>query len=295
MTTQLITPNPNIECTPGMCLQYVRQTFGLPIRYGSATEAWNNSTSQHQDTSFPAGCWVPIWFSIDIEPNGHVALLAPDGTVYSSSDNTNVPHHHPSIDDLVSYYAYWGKMQLTLLGWTEDVAGFPVVDTGSINVDSAPTTPTPAAPEGFLMELSPIEQRALYNNIDYIASAKFKEDIFAGTTDAEKAARMAFHNELLDAPIGNIKTGGETSIRTQVGWLPADFANAPANVLTQTVKLSDGSVNNVAAILDRLLTKAGTTVTGTAPAAFDAEAFVARLKAELPAAVVAEIKTQWNK
>jgi hypothetical protein len=85
---------------------------------------------------------VPIYFSIDIESNGHIALLVPDGTVWSSSDLTNVPHHHPSIADLIAYYARWGKMQLTYLGWSEDVAGYPVVssDPGSINFESITTT-----------------------------------------------------------------------------------------------------------------------------------------------------------
>lgn len=133
MFTQLITPNPNIRCTPGWCLQYVRESFGLPVRYGSATEAWQKSASQHRDRNFPTGMYVPVWFTIDIEPNGHVALLTPDGSVYSSSDMTNTPHHHPSIDELISYYARWGKMKLTYLGWTEDVAGYPVIAASGIN------------------------------------------------------------------------------------------------------------------------------------------------------------------
>lgn len=127
MYTQLITPNPDKPCRPGYCLEYVRTTYDLPIKYGSATEAWNNSTSKHLDTDFPAGCWTPVWFTIDTEPNGHVALLAPDGSVYSASDLTNNPHHHPDMTDLITYYAKWGNMVLTYLGWTEDVASYPVI------------------------------------------------------------------------------------------------------------------------------------------------------------------------
>lgn len=126
MFTQKITPNPNIPCTPGWCLQYVREAFGLPARYGSATEAWQKSPSKHEDWNFP-GRWVPVWFAIDTEPNGHVALLAPDASVYSSSDLTSTPHHHPNIADLIAYYARWGNMRLTFLGWSEDVAGYPVI------------------------------------------------------------------------------------------------------------------------------------------------------------------------
>jgi hypothetical protein len=127
MATQLITPNAAVPCRPGYCLEYVRETFGLPIRYGSATEAWEKSASQHRDRNIPAGMWAPVYFSIDVEPNGHIALQAPDGSIYSSSDLTSTPHHHPDIEDLIAYYARWGKMQLVYLGWTEDVAGYPVI------------------------------------------------------------------------------------------------------------------------------------------------------------------------
>lgn len=141
MTAQLITPDPNIACTPGYCLQYVRQAFGLPARYGSATEAWDNSTSQHRDRNYPAGVWLPVWYGVDREPAGHVVLLAPDGSVYSTSDNTNTPHHHPTLTDLEDYYAGWG-WPLTYRGWTEDVAGYPVISAAdsAINVQSTPTT-----------------------------------------------------------------------------------------------------------------------------------------------------------
>lgn len=291
MTTQLITPNPNVWCRPGYCLEYVRNTFGLPIRYGSATEAWNNA-KQHPDRNFPDGMWLPIFFAIDIEPNGHIALLAPDQSVYSSSDYGNTPHHHPSIEDLINYYAVYGKMQLTYLGWAEDVAGFPVVSLDSINVDSIPATPAANPLEGFLMALSDAEQRDLYNSVVYIASAQFKADIFAGTTDLEKGARAAFHDELLDRPIDNVKTGGKTSVRIQTGWLPADFANTPGNVLN--AKFPDGS--NLAGIVTAIKTA---TSTGTTPAQVDVTALAQQLAPLLNnstvEALVNAIRAQWNK
>lgn len=148
MTTQLITPNPDIPCTPGYCLQYVRQAFGLPARYAAATEAWNNSQSQHRDRNFPAGVSVPVWYGLDREPLGHVVLLAPDGSVYSTSDNTTTPHHHPSLADLEDYYAGWG-WPLTYRGWTEDVAGYAVVSL--ISADGVPVAATPD--EQFLIDL----------------------------------------------------------------------------------------------------------------------------------------------
>jgi hypothetical protein len=127
---QVITPNPNIPCQPGWCLQYVRQAFGLPARYGTATEAWQKSPSQHRDRDFPAGVWHPVWFSLANEPAGHVALRSPSGTVYSTSDLGSVPHQHLDLSDLMNYYARY-DMTLTYLGWTEDVAGYPVIaDSG---------------------------------------------------------------------------------------------------------------------------------------------------------------------
>ena len=123
---QLITPNPNIPCRPGYCLEYVRKTYGLPARYPTATAAWLGSTSKHQDRNFPAGMWTPLWFGLENEPAGHVALLAPNGNVYSTSDLGSVPHCHLDVSDLMNYYARY-DMTLTYRGWTEDVAGYPVM------------------------------------------------------------------------------------------------------------------------------------------------------------------------
>jgi hypothetical protein len=50
----------------------------------------------------------------------------PDGSVFSTSDYSNTPHHHPDLADLEAYYARY-KMTLTYRGWTEDVCGWPVI------------------------------------------------------------------------------------------------------------------------------------------------------------------------
>lgn len=127
MYRQLITPTPDIPAEEGMCLQYVRQTFGLPVRYGSATEAWNNSTSQHRDRTYPKGVWFAVWWALDKNVNGHVALVAPDGRVFSTSNlNPNPLKIHPNVADVEAYYGRYG-FTLTYRGWTEDVAGTPVI------------------------------------------------------------------------------------------------------------------------------------------------------------------------
>ncbi|AYN57814.1 membrane associated protein [Arthrobacter phage Eileen] len=163
---QLITPNPNIPAEEGMCLQYVRQTFGLPIRYGSATEAWNNSPSKHRDRNYPKGVWFPVWWALDKNINGHVALVAPDGRVYSTSNlNPNPLKVHPSVADVEAYYAYYG-MTLTYRGWTEDVAGYPVIAADNIQAES--TTITSPVEEGFLMALTDDQQQLIYNRMKYL-------------------------------------------------------------------------------------------------------------------------------
>jgi hypothetical protein len=125
--SQAITPTPWIPATGGWCLQYVRQAYGLPAKYNSATEAWEKSTSQHRDRNFPPGLWVPVWYGIDVEPLGHVVLRAPDGRVYSTSDYSGHPVIHNSLEDLEAFYAYYG-MVLQYRGWTEDVAGYKVIN-----------------------------------------------------------------------------------------------------------------------------------------------------------------------
>lgn len=127
---QVIMPNPNVSCTPGWCLTYLDDCFDLEAHgkqknYPSATAAWNTSKYQHRDRNFPSGCWVPVYFTLSDNPDGHVALLAPDGTVWSSSHPTSKwPVHHKSLDDLDAYY---GRGRLGFLGWTEDLTDILVI------------------------------------------------------------------------------------------------------------------------------------------------------------------------
>lgn len=275
MTTQLITPNPAIACRPGMCLEYVRKTFDLPIRYGSATEAWNNSPSQHPDQDFPAGCWVPIWFAIDIEPNGHVALLAPDGTVYSSSDNGNIPHHHPSIADLINYYAYWGKMTLTFLGWSEDVAGYPVISlTDSINFQSTPTE------QDWLDMATKDDVKAALDEL-LNEQRPDAEGIPTSIRDLVFISRSMVHdvpNQVMRFQVPRPEGGTNT-----LGWsLGAEKGRMDA-IPNAVLNFNYRENTNLAGALDA----AAKTSASSVPATVDVDALVARLKAELPAATVA--------
>lgn len=127
MFTQAITPNPDIWCRPGWCLEYVRTAFGLPAVHPSATANWEASATKHRDRAFPAGVTVPVWYGVAGVPEGHVVLRMADGSVYSTTNaNSNTPRHHPNLADLERIYAGAG-LPLTYRGWTEDVAGTRVI------------------------------------------------------------------------------------------------------------------------------------------------------------------------
>jgi hypothetical protein len=203
---QLITPNPNIPCQPGWCLQYVRQAFGLPAAYPTATAAWEASSSKHRDRNFPKGAWLPVWFSLANEPAGHVALMAPDGSVYSTSDLGTVPHHHLDLSDLMNYYARY-DMTLTYLGWTEDVAGYPVMT--SLNLASQGDVI-----EGdFLMALTDAEQKRLLAAADRI-NGRIKD------ADVLNVADGAYMNNTRDAQFAAIMDAlGKTLNKDDGGYI----------------------------------------------------------------------------
>ena len=248
---QLITPNPDIPCKPGWCLQYVRETYGLPARYGSASEAWEKSSSQHADWNFPEGVWIPVWFSIDTVPEGHVALKAPDGSVYSSSDLGDIPHHHASIGDLEAYYAYYGGMTLTYLGWTEDVASYPVVGQDTIQVEQAPTVKDEfdmASIDDLVAVitrpdvLDAIALAILHRECALIdPTGKTQETVTQTTTLGKKVNWAAYNNARLLDTVTSIESGLQ-ELHTVVNQLLPDGAHAlPA--APSVVPVAQASVN----------------------------------------------------
>lgn len=119
--TQTRKVNVNVPCTPGYCLTYVQDVFGIPAKKPSAIADWNANTYNHANSVFPAGVAVPVWFtgrSGALKQYGHVAVRMADGSVWSCSHPTNkTPMHFASIQALNNYYSG----QLIYLGWTEDV------------------------------------------------------------------------------------------------------------------------------------------------------------------------------
>lgn len=228
---QIIVPSPmSPTAEEGMCLQYVRQAYGLPARYGSATEAWENSASQHRDRDYPEGVWFPVWWALDKNVNGHVALVAPDGRVYSTSNlDPNPLKIHPNVADVEAYYARYG-MTLTYRGWTEDVAGYPVITGSGINVEGSITTPQEDD-----MSLTDAQAKQL----EYIASALFKVHIFAGSSQEEKDARTLFHKEALGQGVPwygyDGKQPPEGQRRTTSPDIDLGFADTRAEKLLQRI------------------------------------------------------------
>lgn len=208
---QLITPTPWIPAVGGWCLQYVRQAAGLPARYGSATEAWENSKSQHRDRNFPPGLWTPVWYALDTTPLGHVVWRAPDGRVYSTSDYSGWPRIHADLADLEAFYAAYG-MTLIYRGWTEDVAGYAVMKPEAINVSSTPTKPAapkPAPKEEFTVaEVDRIIAIVTQNQVE----------IRETRAAAQLAVRIATENQ---RRIGAIK---DLVVQGQKANQPIDYA-----------------------------------------------------------------------
>jgi hypothetical protein len=145
---QLVTPNPNViyshydddtksyykvNCWPGWCLEYVAQTFGGKFSNPQPNATLGFDVAQYKHTDLPpSGIWSVIWFAVKGVSEGHVALSAPDGTVYSSSHPTShTATHHPSFQALLNYY---GGI-LTYRGWTEDLQGLRIIEGGNMQLN----------------------------------------------------------------------------------------------------------------------------------------------------------------
>lgn len=132
---QLITPKPNIACKPGWCLQYVREAFGIEKGvYPTASSGWDNAEHKHTDKEFP-DAWVPLWFSMEGVPAGHVVLRSPSGKVWSTTNaGQYTPRIHPSLDDLMAVYERAG-LSLTYLGWSEDIESIRIWENEEMDAE----------------------------------------------------------------------------------------------------------------------------------------------------------------
>lgn len=71
---------------------------------------------------------------------------------------------------------------------------------------------------------------------------------------------------LLDTEINKIG-GGKTSLRIETAWAAANNKAIPASVLNQSFTTADGTVTNLAGILDKINTKPGAGAVTVSPLA----------------------------
>lgn len=99
-----------------LCLSFVRQAFGLPALYPSATAAWEGAALKHRTTSpgsIPAG--VPVFFKGG--RFGHVVLSLGGGLCLS---NDVVRRGRIDVVRIADITKAWGY---PVLGWTGDLNG----------------------------------------------------------------------------------------------------------------------------------------------------------------------------
>lgn len=118
--------HPNVAVSTkaiGWCLWWVQEAFKTPHVFPRAIDEWNANTFNHVGQP-PRGVFVPVFFTMKGVPAGHVAIAAPDGSIYStSSPHSLTPVHHQNLQDILRYYGG----QLSYLGWSEDIGGVRVV------------------------------------------------------------------------------------------------------------------------------------------------------------------------
>jgi hypothetical protein len=105
----------------GWCLVFVRSCFGVPARYGSATEAWTKAEHRHPETDpdkIPRG--VPVFWTGGSHGFGHIALSRGGGSCWTTD---LIRPGQVDVARIADVHARWG---LTLAGWTEDINGVRV-------------------------------------------------------------------------------------------------------------------------------------------------------------------------
>lgn len=165
--TQLKQPNLNIVGQDGYCLVYVREVFGVPAKYNTASDAWHNA--QYQHTGYPpTGIAVPIWFSW--ETDGHVAVWD-NGTIYSTTAHGDKTFS--SIQELVDFI----QEGIVYLGWSEDINAVRVVQPqGDEDVATAKQVDDTInglaivgyGPGGFNLDATLANQRPLFESNGYV-------------------------------------------------------------------------------------------------------------------------------
>lgn len=130
---QIKTPNLNIPATVGWCLQFVDDAVNAPRRTPSATAAYQTEKANGtlRVGTPPENVWVPIYFSLSNEPNGHIAWYKSENGKVTIADSNQVAMGKPrwnSIADIEIALHSWIGGTATYLGWSESVDGARIVE-----------------------------------------------------------------------------------------------------------------------------------------------------------------------
>lgn len=148
----------------GWCLRMQQRTFpGSPaVYYNSARQAWDNAV---QHAELPDGtAIVPIYYSWlgDLGDGqgridwGHAATFFPGRGILSSPGSGYGQKWFGSIDECARYFG------ATYLGWTEDVAGFRVVNHVPDPTPAPAPAPAPAPSNTIVVEPWPAQNSTLW-------------------------------------------------------------------------------------------------------------------------------------
>lgn len=124
-----------------MCLAYARSVFGIAAKYPDAITAWKN-TWQHKDRGYPGGVAFFIYYSAS--QYGHIAVVSPDGKVYTCHWKYDGVYAYNSIAEFEKAWGIGGKY----LGWSEGTNGVGVAywqeDPKPAPAPTPQPTPSPA-------------------------------------------------------------------------------------------------------------------------------------------------------
>lgn len=128
MWTQLAQADSTVQDGANFCLRFTQKVFSAPARYPSAWAAWLATQHKHQDTNYPEGVAVPVWYSwrgdIDgtgVKDWGHVATRFPDGRVLSSPGSGYGQQWFENVEAQATAYG------CKYVGWSEDLNGLQLV------------------------------------------------------------------------------------------------------------------------------------------------------------------------
>ena len=108
-------PKPPDQGARLVCASYMYERLLVSIpKHPSATTGWNASVRKHKNYHFPSDAWVPNMVLLSDNPDGHVALRQPDGSIWSSSSPVATMPVHTSLEIYSLIMA-----RLTYLSWTE--------------------------------------------------------------------------------------------------------------------------------------------------------------------------------